>query len=717
MKLLLSVLLAFTLINSKAQSNEIPFGDTALVHLDGTVQLILGSHYLIDKSGNGRNFLITGYDFSYLSNTYKGFPYKSLATISAPAGDAELIAADVNNYLYNSSGTPNQIPVTALYNDIDYAHKIFIRHDTRVANVFGNEVYEPLVSDIAVYPFAMAGTDLLKCLDFYNVPTEDASAIWLKPTGNDVSGDGSKSNPYRSIPKIVATTAATVYLMTGNYDITTALTFSGATALKLQGVGAVTFRTASTATGSTINRSLTIANCEIRDTSSTNGFVITADATFQNCRIDKKRGSYFAYGNSAGKNVAIHNCTITSTFTGTSLVRNNAALASISLIGNYGKIVIAYNAANTVTSSTLQYNKGLTGSACTMYTASLLYKDNKSLGNSVFTGLSSRVALENETVNFPISFSDSTFVNNCNFSATVSGKFDSVLNSTFRYGITNFTVKPAQHVRGCRFYGGTDSVVLYMRALANSNITGVVVDSNWIYGNRNSNYLFYFGETAAEAGVNAINGATITRNLIYNERVGTATGLCHTVFIGGGVNNIFKYNYVKMNNGYGVVLKAGGLRYTTVVPHIAYNIFENTGTCSYAVLVKGADSVIAANNTVTNFSNLTAFSVNDDGAGLANSLLVINNLVTLGANTTSFATGTNITSRNNYINTNGYTCFIGGSDFTTSTTISNTGVPANRINGGETTIANIGLASINSIPLNVNLNIQDSTWQVGAIIY
>jgi hypothetical protein len=76
-----------------------------------------------------------------------------------------------------------------------------------------------------------------------------------------------------------------------------------------------------------------------------------------------------------------------------------------------------------------------------------------------------------------------------------------------------------------------------------------------------------------------------------------------------------------------------------------------------------------------------------------------------------------MTSRNNYVNTNGYSCSIGGSDFTTSTVVTSSGIPASRINGGETTTANLGLSAINSIPSNVNLNAQDVTWQVGAIIF
>ena len=79
-------------------------------------------------------------------NWTKGFPYKSAATISAPVGDAVLIAADINNFLYDAGGTPNEIAVVSLFQNIDYEDKLFCRHreqkvttisiETNVAGVY-----------------------------------------------------------------------------------------------------------------------------------------------------------------------------------------------------------------------------------------------------------------------------------------------------------------------------------------------------------------------------------------------------------------------------------------------------------------------------------------------------------------------------------------------------------------------------------------------------
>ena len=92
-----------------------PFKSDALFILNGIIITIGGNKYFKDKTNNGRNFLITGYDFD--STWTIGMPYKSAATISAPAADATLIAADINSFLY-TAGTPNQIPVVSLFQDI-----------------------------------------------------------------------------------------------------------------------------------------------------------------------------------------------------------------------------------------------------------------------------------------------------------------------------------------------------------------------------------------------------------------------------------------------------------------------------------------------------------------------------------------------------------------------------------------------------------------------
>jgi hypothetical protein len=208
------------IISSKIGSgSSIPSRSDALFWIDGTIVDITGSKYFQDRN-NGKLFPITGYDFD--STWGKGFPYKTAATISAPAGDATLIAADINNFLYDSGGTPNQIPVVSLFQDIDYEHKLFCRHADQVLDSNGVETYEPRILDIVLYNTVKSGIDLTTCQSYYNVPTEITTNVrWISPTGSDTSGDGTKAHPWATFAKAQTsgTTGDTIYVKTGIYTV------------------------------------------------------------------------------------------------------------------------------------------------------------------------------------------------------------------------------------------------------------------------------------------------------------------------------------------------------------------------------------------------------------------------------------------------------------------------------------------------------------------
>lgn len=167
----------------------IPSEGSALFHLDGT----LDGDEFVDQTGNGRNFTITDKDF-----TASYFPYKSAATISAPAGDATLIAADVNNFLYDAGGTPNAIPVVSLFQNIDYEDIGFSRHVAQ--SVDGNDVetQEPYVADFVWYSSVLTGGDLTSANTYYGVPTKSGTAKWVAADGND-GNVGTEVSPYLSI--------------------------------------------------------------------------------------------------------------------------------------------------------------------------------------------------------------------------------------------------------------------------------------------------------------------------------------------------------------------------------------------------------------------------------------------------------------------------------------------------------------------------------------
>lgn len=195
-----------------------PFKADALVWLDGTILDVTGTKYFVDKI-SGKNFLITGYDFD--TTWYGGFPYKSAATISAPAGDVTLIAEDINNYLYDSGGNPNQIPVISLFQDIDYEHKFFCRHLAQGVDGDGVEFYEPRVIDVVLYNTVKSGADLTTCNTSFGVPAIDANAKWIDPiNGVDATGNGTQALPYKTHAKVLSLTlteGTLVYCQSGTF--------------------------------------------------------------------------------------------------------------------------------------------------------------------------------------------------------------------------------------------------------------------------------------------------------------------------------------------------------------------------------------------------------------------------------------------------------------------------------------------------------------------
>jgi hypothetical protein len=207
--------LRLSMLNSGG-GGGIPFKSDAFAHYDGTILYSAPNYYFVDKK-SGRNLLITGYDFD--TTWAKGFPYKSAATISAPAGDAAFIAADLNSFFY-TAGTPNQIPVISLFQNIDYKDRLFTKHAAQGVDGDGVETYEPRVLDIVLYTNAKTGADLTKCQTYYRVPAIVAGAKFIDPVnGNDSTGNGNQATPYKTHSKVnglTLTEGTQVYCLTGN---------------------------------------------------------------------------------------------------------------------------------------------------------------------------------------------------------------------------------------------------------------------------------------------------------------------------------------------------------------------------------------------------------------------------------------------------------------------------------------------------------------------
>ena len=561
------------------QSIPAPFSSDMLFFLNGEIELSGSDYYFVDKTSNGRNFLITGYDFD--STWTAGLPYKTAATISAPAGDAILIAADINNFLYDSGGTPNQIPVVSLFQDIDYEHKIFCRHAAQqVDAITGEETYEARVLDITMYSTVKSGADLTTCQTYFSVPAESGTAYWVSKTGNDTN-DGSKASPWLTLTKCNDAGGRTVYVKTGIYvENGSQANFYMAQSGDIKGLGLCEVRqTASSSviyavgTGAKILTGLifnaggagadyvvrffnNVSNIKFNRCkfygADTRDFNISSAPNgvheFNNCIIN----TVSTYGFYIGSNVTINGCHINSS--GTYGIYTGALTAAGNFVFNYNKVI----------------------SSCATGFAYLFQLDQ---------------------FNLDINYNKFSISKGYGFS-TSNQKELSFLYNIFKVTGTGGT--PLYYVK-------TDATTPITNAKANYNYINSVNETGYgIHIGADGGTIGAWNDTIANIEVigNTLLGA------IYNDpsKLGSTT---HGILVGFHKNSIIKYNYV---NGYGIgiIKKHGGVADTAGV--VFYNLIVN---CVQGIYSKGAAGVLVYNNTIYNdlITNLKAIRLSENLGG------------------------------------------------------------------------------------------------------
>jgi len=662
--------------NSSGQvASIVPDSANALFWLNGDVVFTSGNYYFVDRSVNGRNFLITGYDFE--AGT-KGFPYKSLATISAPIADAILISADVNSFLY-TAGVPNQIPVVSLFQDIDYEHKLFCRHANQLLDGTLKEIYEPRALDITLYNTVLSGTLLTDCQIYFNVPTENVStAVWISPTGNDTTGTGTKANPWRSIDKIKATTAPVVYMRTGAFDITANVTFSSVSLINIIATGRVRCNTGTRQI--TFNSAVNINGLDLITDTVLTTFQVTqnfATTTWTRCRITKTgTGTSWAYIGT-GQELNLVNCVIFTNVT-YGIYALQGGISKVSIIGCAGSLGAADDR-QLITTFEVKYCK-----------------------------LNQYITRNSKTVNATI-FNNFSKTNIKVATATTENiKYNTIIDGTLSAVSCNNAVVENNYVHASYTNKLTENLAFALTTGTGGVATGISVKNNTFIGSAATQYITTLSYS---------DGCEFHNNKVVNEYVGTGTG--HTVFLLDGINYSVKYNDIIMSNGHGIVVKSGGIHYTTTTPHIAYNVFKCTGYSVNVIWVRGAWGVIFANNTAVHYSGSRIYALDDNNVGHDNSLECINNVISVSA-LTPYDNGGAIVYRNNLLNTNGLgSAILPPNDGVTTVTIDLNGVPASRLDNGETltgTGSDIGLDAAYIIPSNLVNKTQNELWQKGAVI-
>jgi len=606
------------IIGANLQSTTIPTQSDALFWTDGIIIDVAGAKYFKGKKGS-RNFLITNYDFDTTWDL--GYPYKSAATISAPAGDAVLIAADINNFLYAGDGTPNQIPVVSLFQDIDYEHKLFCRHALQVLDSNGVETYEPRVLDIVLYANIKSGNDLTACQSYYGVPTESATAKWVSKTGNDGTGDGTKIKPYLTIEKAYKTFVAgtTVYVKSGvyteEYNGTTIRYFYAdkAGAFAITGLGRVEMRTISTTyvirlVDGTLTLNRILLNGEGNTTNIIDSYPNNNKAILNKCKLYGSTSKYInTTVNAVINDFEINNCIFSDS--GKTITTVDGCTIIGSYINGLINSVNKFNYNKCVHTSTTNHIANLIGAnmECNYNTVSC--------ANSFFVA-STATSAQNLTAKY----------NNITFNWASAGTAIPVCHVNNQYivpiiehnTITSLTTNITDNIYYIYLPQCTTPIIsnnkiisltqyatygVYVTANAGFATGKCTINGNCIKLNTTSGMLLTLGNETT------LTGKFDNSEIIGNHFIGhlldypLVAGTEHGILLNAGINMTFANN----NTEYcwlGLVIKTGGGD-TYTSGGVYANIFYNNGRDIWCRKIKG---LLIANNTLHGTSAYDKYS-------------------------------------------------------------------------------------------------------------
>ncbi len=588
----------------------IPNIDNALFWLNGAVE----GNYFMDQSGNDRNFLITGKDF-----TEDYFPYKSNATISAPIADATLISADINNFLYDSGGTPNEIPVNSFFQNIDYENKLFCKNELQTVDSNDVETQEAYVNDIAMYSSALSGADLILANMYYSVPTEDLTAIWIDPVNGLDSNVGTKVSPWKTMSKAETSSNVgdTVYVKTGVVLETSYIVIEkqlnwkilGYTILKSTGTSYVlickepdnltlnrliidgeTNTAVLNSTESDSNGHLSNVKYINPEVGATYSVFLSGDGTIH----DK---SIFPNSNGAGKIALIGNSLIKNSLINSQV---NPVLAGKTFEFINNKIVADAVGDNWCENFDNDSNLTIKGGLLHVINGSdIIYSDISAL-----------------TSELSMTYMD-IIIDNCS-SALVklrTGSFSKMIfshnNVTNNSACSLFSIPTATNIDmynnifNSNGIGGGLSVYKTLAGLVDNNI----VNNTLKYINP-SGIVICVGSESTSSGDDTID-AVISKNKLLGQRKyePDASTTMHGIFLGfQSTTSILGYNRVN-GVGMGIVLKGSSSDYSDVLTNS--NIVENCR--SYGIYFKGTTNNKVYNNTLINNGSEFTFSSNTGG--------------------------------------------------------------------------------------------------------
>ena len=616
--------------------SSIPPAKSSIVQwLDGTR---IGNTF-IDRSGNGYNVSIINNDIALKS----GFPFKSNALIAQLAANWHKVP-DTNNFWFSPAGVPNQIPVTALYQNVDYDNLIFCRHVGQQLSPLGQELREPYITDIVTYAQPIKGNQLSKAVKYFGVPVYNTRSTWLDfDNGSDVSGDGSKANPYATWTQAetMCSNGDTVYLKTG---IDAEGYIQTSKAITWIGVGNVTVKTEATSNGviritGSGAKSFQNLTLDGQSVNSGVGYYSTAqNATFTFCHfqnlVTTASAINFQYASTISNNT-LQDCSFNYSYPG-----GYGILEVNSMIGCYFNTKCNILFSSSQPALTLKYNRvfntidtrifDFSGNSYTVVGNQATNGGKGSFlvcsGSNATTG---NTFLFNTINQADVAFQSFILITGTSVRVaynTITLTGNSVLSSdNYTYVITG-TSCPTPIV-----YNNTiDVAARRIYALIHFNTGGAVCGAITVYNNK------LYVRTAVDnnpieiGGENDVNytgkndGTTVYNNYILMPLFyGGTWGNSHGVFISGGSANVYG-NFI-YGGGIGFIQKAVGGTFTTVFHH---NVAVNCRISFYSKAVVGCKFF---NNTIetatTSTDSPAAFDIVKNGTSISSANEIKNNLI------------------------------------------------------------------------------------------
>ncbi len=610
------------------------------IESDSTIILRNTGHNPVDT------IKLNGVDFS-LASGY--IPLKTAATLQAISVipvDTQYFGSVVKNIIY-----PTTVPA-----NVDFNNRIFFKTLGHTVASDSSETLPARIIEIAIYSTAKSGIDSAILWTYFSVPYS-ATAKWVDGiSGNDATGNGTRSAPYKTLAKmesVITGTNPTVYIKSGIYAETSAFKcFYPAKNALWTAIGRVEIR--GTTDGSyglfvqgtnriDINRIVINAESRINNTYLYAGG--SAQTTLNNCVF--KGGSAYQLDARQSGSPILNKCVFVD-LTTTANVNMTATLnINESYLGNTSGGTFFKPLTNAGISLKLKWNKIVTTGMASVYVSSTIGPNLLFTGNDVIIeGCYNFSTLTAGTAGYRINANNihASLIDLGGFRTTsTTGSYKVEVLNNHVYNTSAGPVFFFQNTKWLKCYnntyiGDSTAFIVVSKAAGNSTMDSVHIYNNSISCMFLSGYAIKIGEETTTAFDNLINDIKIYNNLVLGDNYFNPTSQPshHGIFVGFNKNAHIFRNYI-IGSGLSIVVKGSiGTRYTS--GGVYNNVVINPS--SYGIYSKGVSGVNIYNNTISrgSMTSTTAYgihlSVNSGGDG-ADTCIIRNNII-------SMATGTNI---------------------------------------------------------------------------